>query len=69
MARLDRFLVLEDWYMYFEGVNQSVLPKPTFDHFLILLFGGDRHSRGPMPYRFENMWLKEESFHNLIADW
>ena len=22
-----------------------------------------------MPFRFENMWLKEEGFHSLIADW
>ena len=69
MARLDRFVVSEDWDMYFGGVNQSVLPKPTSDHFPIMLFGGDRPSRGPMPFKFENMWLKEESFHNLIADW
>ena len=69
MARLDRFLVSEDWDMYFGGVNQSVLPKLTSDHFPIQLFGGDRPSRGPMLFRFENMWLKEEGFHNLIADW
>ena len=69
MARLDRFLVSEDWDMHFGGVNQSLLPKLTSDHFPILLFGGDRLSRGPMPFRFENMWLKEKGFHNLIADW
>ena len=52
MARLDRFLVSEEWDMYFGGVNQSVLPKQTSDHFPILLFGGDRPSKGPMPFIF-----------------
>ena len=69
MARLDRFLVLEDLDMFFGGVNQSILPNLTFDHFPILLYGGDRPSKGPMPFRLENMWLKEEGFHSLIADW
>ena len=25
--------------------------------------------RGPLPFRFENMWLKEEGFKNLINEW
>ena len=69
MATLDRFLVSEDWDMYFRGVNQSALPKPTSYYFSILLFGGDRPSKGSMPFRFENMWLEEEGFHSLIANW
>ena len=69
MARLDRFLVSKEWDNYFSGVIQSILPKPNSDHSLILLDGGGRHNRGPMPFRFENMCLQADGFHNLIADW
>ena len=47
---------------------QSILPRPTLDHFLILLEGGQSLSKGPSPFRFENMWIKEEGFKDLIRD-
>ena len=69
MARLDRFLVSEVWDNYFVGVNQSILLKPTLDHSLIFLNGSDRINRKRVPFRFENIWLKAEGFHNLIENW
>ncbi|RVX21642.1 hypothetical protein CK203_002122 [Vitis vinifera] len=39
-ARLDRFLVTQNWLDHFSGVVQSRLPRPTSDHFPILLKGG-----------------------------
>ena len=46
-ARFDRFLVTQNWLDHFNEVMQSRLPKPTSDHFPILLMGG---------------WVKEGSF-------
>ena len=69
MAKLDRFLVSEEWDNYFRGVYQCVLPKQTSDHFSILLNEGDKPIGGSLPFRFENMWFKEEGFHTLIAYW
>ena len=60
-ARLDRFLVTQNWLDQFSGVFQSRLLRPTLDHFPILLEGGGLR-RGPSPFRFENMWLKVDDF-------
>ena len=52
MARLDKFLVFDDWENFF---NQRILPKPLLDHFPTLLTKGGSIVRGPLPFRFENM--------------
>ena len=67
-ARLDRFLVTQNWLDHFSGVVQSRLPRPTLDHFPILLMGGGLR-RGPSPFRFENMWLKVDGFKDLLRGW
>ena len=38
------------------------------DHFPILL-DGEGVRRGPTPFRFENMWLKEEGLKDLLRLW
>ena len=55
-AKLDRFLVTQNWLDQFNRVLQSRLPRPTSDHFPILLEGGGLR-RGPSPFIYENMWL------------
>ena len=67
-ARLDRFRVTQNWLDHFNGVVQSRLPRPTLDHFPILLMGGGLR-RGPSPFRFENMWLKVDGFKDLLRGW
>ena len=52
----------------FREVVQSRLPRPTSDHFPILLKGGGLR-RGPSPFKFENMWLTVNGFKDLIRDW
>ncbi|RVW57568.1 hypothetical protein CK203_113876 [Vitis vinifera] len=68
MSKLDRFLVSEDWEGHFKGVVQSTLPRPVSDHFPILLDGAGVR-KGSVPFRFENMWLKEEGFKDLLKGW
>ena len=67
-AKLDRFLVTQDWLDCFSGVIQCRLPRPTSDHFPILLKGGG-FRKGPSPFRFENMWFKVDGFNELIRGW
>ena len=69
MAKLDRYLVSCDWEAYFGGVEQSFLSRPISDHFLVMLAGGGASEGGPMSFRFKNMWLKANSFKNLISTW
>ena len=68
MSRLDLFLVSKDWETHFSGVMQCTLPRLVSDHFPILLDGcGVR--RGPIPFRFENMWRKEKGFKEMLKSW
>ena len=68
MARLDRYLLTEEWDCQFGKVTQSILPRPISNHSPTLLEGGT-WPNGPSPFRFENMWLKVEGFKDLITDW
>ena len=67
-SRIDWFLISKDWEVHFQGAIQVVLARPVSDHFLILLDGGGMR-RGSMPFRFENMWLKEEGFKEVLRKW
>ena len=67
-SRLDRFLVFEDWECYFSEAVQCLLPKPVSDHCTILL-DGEGARKGPSPFRFENRWLKEDNFKDLLRSW
>ncbi|RVW46009.1 LINE-1 reverse transcriptase-like [Vitis vinifera] len=67
-ARLDRFLVTQGWLDHFNEVVQCRLPRPTSDHFPIVLMGGGIR-RGLSPFRFENMWLKVDGFSDLLRGW
>ena len=67
-SRIDRFLSYEDWEAHFQGAIQVVLARPVSDHSPILLDGGEMR-RGPTPFRFENMWLKEEGFKEVLRKW
>ncbi|XP_050290362.1 uncharacterized protein LOC126728608 [Quercus robur] len=67
-ARLDRFLFSADWEDNFPSVFQQRLPRLLSNHFPIVLEGG-AFQRGRRPFRFENMWLKDEGFLERVRSW
>ena len=68
MSRLDRFLVTADWESQFSNVIQSTLLRPVSDHCPVLL-NSDGIKFGPLPFRFENTWLKFEGFKDFLRGW
>ena len=68
-ARLDRFLFSADWEDKFPTVCQRRMSRLLLDHFPIVLEGGSFHQRGRRPFRFENMWLKDEGFVEIVRSW
>lgn len=60
-SRLDKFLFSPSLEDHFSKIAQRRLPCILSDHFPILLSCGFLHKRR-CPFRFENMWLKEEGF-------
>ena len=72
MSRIDCFLVSNDWESHFSNVIQSTMPKPTSNHCPIILERergrgmGCIIRMGPIPFHFENMWLKVEGFKDML---
>ena len=68
MSRLDRFLVSPEWESQCNRVIQRRLPRPVSDHFPIML-DSEGVRTGPIPFRFELMWLKHEGFKETLKGW
>ena len=67
-SRLDRFLLSTDWEEKFPSVCQHRLSRLLSDHFPIPLEGGNLQG-GKKPFRFKNMWLKDEGFMERVCSW
>lgn len=60
-ARLDRFLVFEEWDVGFRNIKQSILHRVTSDHSPLLLQSGNWEPAKSY-FKFENWWLLTEGF-------
>lgn len=58
---INRFLVSKSWLETFKASRVVKLARLTSDHFPITLEIGS-FRWGPMPFRFENMWLDHLNF-------
>ncbi|KAJ1296721.1 hypothetical protein BS78_01G324100 [Paspalum vaginatum] len=64
--RLDRCLVNTEWCKFFSNTDVFHLPIMHSDHAPILtkLFSSTQHS--PKPFRFENWWILEHDFQDIV---
>ncbi|KAK2372487.1 hypothetical protein QL285_073613 [Trifolium repens] len=67
MSRLDRFLLSTDWMALWGRPEVWVLARDVSDHCpLILKYNND--DWGPKPFRFNNYWLQNKNFKNLVVE-
>jgi hypothetical protein len=65
MSRLDRMLLSFDWYVLWGNPKVWVLDRDVSDHCPIIL-RYDEADWGPKPFRFNNFWLKNKHFKDLV---
>ncbi|KAG9458671.1 hypothetical protein H6P81_003179 [Aristolochia fimbriata] len=68
MAKLDRFLVNQEWLDTYGNTLGRILPRITSDHSPIML-KTEPENWGPKPFRFEEEWLLEEGFKDKLKTW
>jgi hypothetical protein len=65
---IGSFFVSPEWEFYYTGLMQKKLLRVCSDHAPIFLASGCPQS-GKRAFKFENMWLKEESFVAKVKVW
>lgn len=68
MSHLDRFMTLPTWEEQYNQNQQIALPTPVSDRSPILLQHLTR-KQGPLPFRFELMWLEVDGFKQKMVEW
>lgn len=68
LSRLDRFLISAGWESLFMGASQVKLYCTVSDHCPILFYSVEI-DWGPRPFRFNNAWLLDPKFINLLKSW
>ncbi|KAK2442416.1 hypothetical protein QL285_013611 [Trifolium repens] len=67
MSRLDRMLISSDWLALWGCPSVWVASRDVSDHCpLILKYNSD--DWGPKPFRFNNYWLKNKNFKELVVN-
>ncbi|XP_042029592.1 uncharacterized protein LOC121776480 [Salvia splendens] len=67
--RLDKMFVSEAWTKIFEASRVTNLPRVTSDHGPILArCKMTRPNTGGSGFRFQNMWIRHESFMEIVQD-
>lgn len=65
MTLLDRFFISEDWEDSFPLSKVVELVNILYNHRPVILNTNDKLPTNG-PFKFEEMWLKEENFENLV---
>lgn len=68
LTLIDRFLLSDSIISKFSSTTTKRLERITSNHFPISLTLG-KQNWGPLPFKFENMWLQHSNFLNFVEDW
>lgn len=68
LSRIDRFLHSPEWEEQFRDVSHMRLLRIMLDNFPLMLDCGVL-GRGSWHFKFDNMWLKSESFVEQVETW
>ncbi|WMV46336.1 hypothetical protein MTR67_039721 [Solanum verrucosum] len=67
-ARLDRFLISEEWETSFRNIKQSTMHRVISDHCPLILECGNWEKSNSY-FKFENWWLQTENFKEMVKNW
>ncbi|XP_059073376.1 uncharacterized protein LOC131874149 [Cryptomeria japonica] len=67
--KIDRFFWLGDFSSFPFTLECYVLPYSGSDQYLLLLSSHGESTFSKLPFRFENMWMKDANFLTLISHW
>jgi hypothetical protein len=65
-SRLDRIMVSRNWMEVWGDASLWALPRDVSDHCPIILKYVNS-DWGPKPFRFNNYWLKDKEFNDIVA--
>ena len=68
VARLDRFLVHTSFLTLGLFANSEILQACTSDHKPISLSLTPGENMGPIPFRFNLLWISMDGFYDLVSE-
>lgn len=69
LERLDRFMVSNNWFNLGQDFVSSILPFTGFDHFPIQFSVFEDRAPRKLPFKFEPMWFRDQSFLPSLKHW
>jgi len=67
-ARIDRFLIHSNLLLEGKIVASRMLPNLALDHKLIMLSFEEEENLGPIPFRFNPLWIKNHGFEDIVEN-
>jgi hypothetical protein len=67
VARLDHFIISSSFFSRDDIISSSIIPWASSDHRSISLSFVKEENMGPIPFRFNPLWMEREYFFPLIT--
>ena len=67
--RLDKFLINSGWFELDFRVESLIIPMSLSNHYPIKLNVSSSSMKSKSCFRFQNMWWRDDTFLQNLADW